>query len=186
MNQDDEIPNGYSRVTEVLSTYNDFSAIDPQVLSNAADRGERVHKYCELYTRSMLIEEPTTDCRPYVYSFIEWFDSCVEKVIYSEYRINCAKYKLSGKIDDVFIIKGDKGACILDKKTPQNPSKSWELQTAAYRILLREEHGFEVQRRACLILDKFGGKARFKEHTNHELDEKRFMNALDLHRFFKG
>lgn len=186
MNLDDEIPMGYSRVTDILSPFNDFSGIDPKVLANAADRGQRVHRYCELYAKSMLIEEPTNDCKPYVQSFVDWFEACVEKVVYSEMRINCAKYKLSGKFDDVFILKGDKGACLIDKKTPQTASQSWQLQTAAYRILLKDEMDFIVQRRACLILDKFGGKARFHEHTNHESDERRFINALDLHRFFKS
>jgi hypothetical protein len=183
---DDIIPSGYTRVTEILSPFNDFSNIDPLTLANAADRGQRVHRYCELYSRSLLIEEPTPDCKPYVDSFIAWFDSYVEDVIYSEIRINCAKYKLSGRLDDVFILKGDTLPILIDKKTPQNPSKSWELQTAAYRILLREELGFHVERRACIILDKFGGKARFNEHTNHSVDETRFLNALDLHRFFKS
>lgn len=185
-NEDDEIPPGYTRVTEVLSPFTDFSGIAPDVLANAADRGQRVHRYCELYSKSLLIEDPTPDCKKYVDSFIEWFDTYVDRVVFSEKRINCAKLRLSGRFDSVFMLKGDENPSLIDIKTPQSSSKSWDLQTAAYKILLREEHNFHVSRRACLILDKFGGKARFKEHSQHELDEGRFLHALDLHRFFKG
>jgi hypothetical protein len=48
MNNSDDIPPGYARVTEILQPYTSFDGIDPAVLAKAADRGTRVHKYCEL------------------------------------------------------------------------------------------------------------------------------------------
>lgn len=186
MNELDEIPPGYSRVTEILESYSNFQGIPPSVLAHAADRGERIHRYCELYSRSLLIDEPDLECKDYVDSFIRWFDYSVACVIHSELRVNSIKYRLSGKFDMLVILKGDTEMTLVDIKSPQYPSITWKLQTAAYRILIREELGINAHRRMCLSLDKHGGHARVHEHLKHDRDERLYLNALELHRFFKG
>jgi hypothetical protein len=184
--QGDDIPPGYTRVTEALNAYANFDGVPPAVLAHAAERGERIHRYCELYSRSLLIEEPDEDCKPYVDSYMRWFDYSVACVIHLETRINCKKYKLSGKPDMLAILKGDTEPTIVDWKSPQTKATSWELQTAAYRILYREELNINVHRRMCLSLDNEGGRARVSEHTKHDLHERLFLNSYELHLFFKG
>lgn len=181
----DIIPPGHFRVTEILKPYVSFDGIDPAVLARAADRGTRVHKYCELYVQNLLIEKIDEDCKPYVESFIQWFDKRVEKVWASEVRLSCSKYLVSGKFDLLVTINGDTKETLIDYKTPQQVNPSWKLQTAAYRYLLRATQGIDVPRRVCLILDKDGGLPNFKEHTEHENDERLFFNAVELFHFFK-
>ena len=147
---DDEIPPGYLRVTEVLKPFTSFDGIDPAVLAKAADRGTRVHKYCELYTQNLVIEKVDDDCIPYVNSFINWFDAMIEEVWVSEMRLSCSKYRITGKLDMVATIKGDQTESLIDLKTPQQASLSWQLQTAAYRYLLRASEGIDISRRVCL------------------------------------
>ena len=188
MKKQDEIPEGYVRVTDVLKPYSGLDSIDDRVLARAADRGTRVHDFCELYARNLLIEEPDDDCKVYFEAFKEWFDNCVDHVEMLEHRINSVEYKVSGKFDLLVRFKGDDELTIVDIKTPQNASKTWALQTAAYRLLLREE-GIETQRRGCLMLPNDSPtkrSARFMEYTQHDHHESAFLKALELYRFFNG
>lgn len=181
----DVIPPGYARVTEILEPFTCFDRIDPIVLNNAQDRGTRVHKYCELYVKNLLIEKVDADCKPYVDSFIQWFDTRVEELWVSEMRLSCSKYFISGKFDLIVTIKGDKEATLVDLKTPQQASQTWKLQTAAYRYLVRTNHGIDISRRMTLILDREGKLPKPSEHTKHEEDERLFLNAVELFYFFK-
>jgi hypothetical protein len=155
------------------------------VLENAAERGRRVHKYCELYSQNLLIEKVDDECKPYVDSFIYWFEAVVEELLVSEIRLSCPKYLVSGKLDMVVTIKGDTTLTLVDFKTPQQASCSWQLQTAAYRYLLRAVEGVNIQRRISLILDREGKMPRRKEYFDHEMDERLFLHAVELYHFFK-
>lgn len=187
--QDDEIPAGYARVTEILKPYSGLDGIDDRVLARAADRGTRVHDFCELYARNLLIEEPDEDCKVYVEAFKEWFDNTVDDVVLIEERLNSPTYRISGKFDLLVKFKGDDALTIVDIKTPQSASKTWNLQTAAYRILLREVKGIEAERRGCLMLPNDSPTkrdAKFVEFTKHDMDEQLYLYALQLYRFFQG
>lgn len=185
MKINDEIPAGYFRVTEVLSPYTDFSSIAPEILANAADRGSRVHHFCELYARDLLISDIDDDCKNYFYCFKKWFDEFVSEVVSLEERITSDKYKLSGKYDMIVKMKGSDDLVLVDIKTPASISPSWALQTAAYKILLREVKGVIVDRRICLLLPKKGDSASAAEYTQHEKHEQLYLNALELFHFFK-
>lgn len=184
MTNKDEIPVGYTRVTEVLNAYSGLQDIDPVVLAKAADRGTRVHNFCELYARNLLIEEPDDDCIVYVNAFKEWFDRSVEHVEMLEERISSPKYRLTGKFDLLIRFKGDDALSIVDIKTPQTKGATWALQTAAYRILMREELGINANRRGCLMLPNTGASAKFVEYKQHEQDEDLYLSALRLYRYF--
>lgn len=189
MKKQDEIPEGYVRVTDVLKPYSGLDGIDDRVLARAADRGTRVHDFCELYARNLLIEEPDEDCKVYFEAFKEWFDNAIEHVELIEERINSAKYKLTGKFDLLVRFNGDDELTIVDIKTPQNKGATWGLQTAAYRILLREEMGLEANRRGCLMLPNDSPRKRaanFIEYKDHDRDEELYLQALQLYRYFNG
>lgn len=174
----------YTRVSEVSSYFTDFSHIDPSVLENAANRGTRVHGFCEQYAKKTLFMSPDEDCLPYFESFKLWYDEMVSEVHYIEERLFCDEHKITGQVDFILTLKGEKNPIILDLKTPQNESKSWRLQTSAYLYLAKQNLDIEVNRRGCLMLDRKGGDARFKEYTS-EHDERLFFNTLELIRFFK-
>ena len=182
--EDDVIPEGYIRVTDVLKPFTNLSHIDPAVLQNAADRGTRVHKYCELYAQNMLIEIPDLDCIGYVNSFKKWFDKNVDQVISLEKRLNHPEYKISGKYDLLIKLKGSDDIILIDIKTPQSPALSWSLQTAAYQLLIEEVLGTFVDWRFCLILDKKGGQAREVKYLADYLDIDLYLSALRLYNHF--
>ena len=180
-----DIPVGYVRVTELLAPYSGLQSVDPIVLAKAADRGQRVHDYCELYAQSLLIEEPDEDCKRYVESFKRWFDSVVSDVIGIEERLYDEEYRVTGKYDLLVKMKGSDQVVLVDIKTPQNQSKTWPLQTAAYFWMLNSKQYERVaQRRGCLIVDKNGGDARFMEHTRDIEDRSIFLGILSTYRYF--
>lgn len=178
------VPDGYQRITEILSVFSDFSQIDPATLANAADRGTRTHKFCELYINNLLLQPIDEDCKPYFESFVKWFDEMVKEVVYCEERLLCDKFKITGQIDLLLTLKGENKPIIVDLKTPQSESKTWRLQTAAYLYLARQNWDKDINRRACLMLDRNGGEPKFKEYASKG-DEQLFFNALELVRFFK-
>lgn len=184
--QEQEIPLGYVRVTDVLKPFSTLNDIDPATLAKAADRGSRVHSYCESYALNLFLTEIDEDCKNYFEVFKIWFDNTVQKVLYAEKRLNSTKYRISGAFDIVAILKGDTTPTLIDIKTPNSPSSSWQLQTAAYQMLIKEVMDINVSRRICLMLPKFSEKTRVVEYENHKKDEELYLKALELHRFFNS
>ena len=183
----DGIPEGYLRVTQALSPFSNLHKIDPKVLENAADRGRRVHLYCEMHAKNLFVSDYDEDCKVYVEAFKLWYDHNVEKLVYSEKRINSARHMLSGAFDMMVILKGDTGPSLIDIKTPAASSLSWPLQLGAYRMLIREEMDVSIDRRIVLKLPKLGKPiAKVYEFTEHEKDENLYLKALDLYRYFNS
>jgi hypothetical protein len=180
----DEIPKGYVRVSDVLKPFNKFEAIDPDILANAAYRGERVHKYCENHALGLFLVDVDEDCKNYVHEFQKWFDKNVEKVHQIETRCNSSDIKLSGKLDLIATIRGDDFPSLIDIKTPATSSVSWRLQTAAYKLLAATELKIDCQRRLCVLLPKVREGVKIAEYENHENDQRFFLNALELYRLF--
>ncbi len=187
MGKQDEIPTGYTRVTEILSSYISFDNVPSESLQKATTRGSRVHDHCEYHALNLFVDEPDEECKEYVNSFKKWFDTMVDKVYHTELRLNHPIYKFSGKFDMLVHIKSDPADIItvLDIKTPQTKSLSWELQTAAYQILLEDVLDFKIGRRIALILNKDGKIAKPIEHTDHKKDKDLFLKCVEIHRFFK-
>ena len=156
------------------------------ILENAADRGTRVHAYCESYALGLFVEDIDNDCKNYVEVFKKWFDQTVEKILFTETRLNSPTLKVSGQFDLMVILKGDSKPSIIDLKTPAQPLNSWRLQTAAYQMLCDECLGKIDTRRICLLLPKIGDNAKVCEYEDHALDQYLFSKAVQLYRFFKG
>lgn len=184
MKNSDTIPEGYTRVTDLFAMYKTFDNVFPDVLSNAADRGDKAHHACELYALNMLIEQPSEDVKSYFESFKNWFDTYVSEVIYTETRLNHSKLFLSGQFDFLGKFKGSDDLVLVDYKTPQSHEISWRMQTAAYRYLIREIIGVDVERRISLRINKEGKAPTVKEYIYHDHDERLFLNQLEIYRFF--
>jgi len=182
-----DIKEGFTRVTSVFEPYTNFDAIDPVVLHRAANRGTRVHRYCELHMLGEYYPQPEEELVGYIDSFIQWYDKIVEKLICTEQRIYNNQYKLTGAIDIVAILKGDKSPTIIDIKTPASESKTWCLQTAAYRLLYNSKMDVKLHadRRIALRLDKKGGYPKIHEYTENGRDLRLYLSALEVYKYFK-
>ena len=182
MQQEDEIPSGYIRVSEVVGMFKSYVGIDPAVLANAADRGQRVHSYCEAYALNEFVGEYDEDCQGYMKSFIPWFDENVESVLMSEKRFNCPFLLLSGKLDMIVKLKGCHQSALIDFKTPVKECATWDLQLAAYYDLAKSS--MHIERRQVIQLSKSGKPAKIIEYKNHENSVALFLSALELYKFF--
>jgi len=179
----------YTRVTTPLSKYNDFSSVDPLVLHKACERGTKVHRYCELHMLDEYFPEPDKELAGYVESFKKWYDTMVSELISTEERYYDTKLKITGAIDIVAVLKGDRHPTIIDIKTPALAGKTWRLQLAAYKHLYNIQESSSIPAERCLSLrvDKEGKKAKINEYTSdYDLNIYLYMAALKLHRYFNG
>jgi hypothetical protein len=172
----------YHRVTEVLKRFAEYDCIPEFILDKAANRGDRIHAYCEKYVRGNDLSEIDPDCYPYVRAFCDWFDDAVEEVLFCERRLYSKMSNFTGRIDLVVKLYGDESYTVVDIKTTVDTHRTWHLQTAAYRLLCLENH-FEVDRRLILQLKKIGSYT-VHEHKQYIRDTELFLNALSLHNFF--
>ena len=150
--------NRYIRVTTPLQVFSGLENVPSKILEYAADRGTRVHKFCEQYAYSILFSEIDDDCFEYVQAFINWYDENVDSVVFTEKRLYCDELKITGCADMLCILKDESyngKPCLIDIKTSSKPSKTWPLQTAAYKYLC-EKNGYDVQERFIVHLKKDG------------------------------
>ncbi len=177
--------NKYYRVTEVLQPFSDFDHIPEKNVKRAADRGQRVHDYCSAYALGGTIIDVDIDCKPYFKSFKLWFNEYVTEVHISEQRFYSRGDMLTGKLDLYCFSQSMGGNLIIDIKTPQIYSASWQLQTAAYqRLLMVNEITPAINGRGCLMLSRKGHMAIFKPQEDFEGAWNIYQGLLNAYIFF--
>lgn len=184
----EEIRDGFTRVTQPLSLYSDFSKVPPDVLAKACERGTKVHRLAELHVLGEWFPDPSDDSLGYLNSFRRWYNSMIDELISSEHRFYDESLKLTGAVDLVAVLVGDSKPSIIDIKTGSVPSSCWSLQLAAYQYLHNHHEGVKhcAERRIALKLDKDGGVPKILEYTQHNRDLDLYFSALKLWRFFNG
>jgi hypothetical protein len=182
---DDVDESVYLRVTTPLQRYNGYRSIPPYILAIAADRGTRVHKYCELFALRMLFGDIDEDCLPYLDAFIDWFDENVEEVYCTEERLFCDKLKIQGQIDLIARVKGFEGTSLIDIKTSLTLSRSYNLQTAAYQHLC-ESNRKGISHRLIIQLTK-NSTFNVIEFDNDDYEEELniYCGILAAYRYFQ-
>jgi hypothetical protein len=176
----------YPSVTQVLQLYADFSAVKPDVLQAAAERGTIVHDACFGIVLGLPFTPITAEGRAvvgYVNSFRRWFDAVVDDVIFRERRIIDNEHGFHGEPD--LLVKAKHGEIMLiDIKTPITKSKGWRLQLAAYSRLCTLA-GYAVDRIGSLRLSPEGKTPKVDWYEGNRLqDFAVFLSALNVYRFF--
>ncbi len=172
MNRDD-----YTRVTTVLYPFSGLKDIDPNILSNAANRGTKVHKICEGIVNGlgeMGIEDETWG---YVQSFKDWWAKGIE-VIKVEERFWHDELRLTGQVD--LLINTPTGLAIVDFKTSSRPSKTWAAQGSAYAMLAKHA-GYDIKHVYFLHLNKHGKAAKMHEY---QVDDSFFLAIFRTYQHF--
>jgi len=174
---------GYTRVTEPLSLIQSFDGIDKIILKKAADRGTKVHRYCELY---MMDEFTPADeeVEPYLSSFAQWYNVIVDEPLDIERRFYDDQLKITGKIDLIAKLHGDKKPSVIDIKTSQTKSKTWPLQLAAYKYLATLEN-IDCDRFLVVQLNKNGKRPEIIEYTEFNKYWELYKCALMTWRYSK-
>lgn len=146
----------FPRVTEILKPYTGYDKVPPQILNNAAARGNTVHALCAGIAKGEWI--PETMIQPdhlgYVNSFKKWSDSQVKEFVQIEKRYQSESYEFTGQIDYV-MLGTDEELYLADLKTCSSHNKTHPLQIAAYEHMLRR-HDVDVKGSMLVYLDKNG------------------------------
>ena len=159
----EEIKEGYTRATEVLSQWDKFSMINNEVFVAKTILGTNVHAAIANYYRGIPTE--LTDAEQgYFDSFYGWNAINVTDVVDFEKRMYDDKRMLTGAMDA--IVKLGDELVLLDWKCSYNADKlGWPLQASFYMQLLKSSEGIEVNRAIFVKLDKEGNFPKTFEYA---------------------
>lgn len=138
-NPTEEIRPGYTRVSTILSIFQDFSHIDPEILKRKCRIGTEVHQAIQAFYLHEF-NPISSDARGYFDSFKAAFDielkayepKLLEKRLYSE------TLRITGQIDA--IMTKDNSTYLFDWKTSYKANERvWRMQLAMY-VMLAEEN----------------------------------------------
>lgn len=128
-------------------------------------------------------ESLNDDIIPLVRAYIEWHDEHVRAVVACEKLSVSRVHRFAGTVDLVAVLDDDTSPSVIDLKTSNSVSETWGLQLGAYQIALDEE-GVECRRRLIVqIPSREPGVLHLHELTNHDQDQRAFINALKLYRW---
>lgn len=169
-------------VTQVLSPFTDFSRVRPDVLEAACERGTAVHQALAAHALGLYAPPLPAEYQGRFDSGRRWFDAMVDGVLSVEEEYISERHGYVGHPDLVCGLK-QSSVAVIDYKTPLTTSKTWAVQLAGYRELLRE-NGIAVERCGVVMLDPDGGMARFVEYTSGQNDWAVFLSALNCWKYF--
>jgi hypothetical protein len=154
-----DIKPGYTRVSEILSQWDRFGNIDPEVLKRKAALGIYVHE--AIHADNEGIYAPLSEkAEPYFESYLKWKKLMKPSYIWMEKRFYDDTWMITGQIDG--LLKTDIGSMIIDFKTSASASpKYWILQAGFYHMLYSQIPVNQTQDYLCsnvifLQLDKYG------------------------------
>lgn len=177
INAIDTIKPQYTRVTDALFFISGLSAVNPDVLKKAADRGTRAHLAIDAIIKGIgVLPDSTID--GYIHSFNSWYTN--KKFIDMPKRAYCDDILITGLFDGIY--EDNQELVLVDFKTPMKESRTWRLQLSAYAYLARK-NGFNIKRIEAVKLDRYGSVPRV---FVYEEDFPMYLNCLQVYRqFFK-
>ena len=182
-----KIPDGYTRVSEISSSFAGYGKVKQSILDYTADRGTQVHNIIKDKINDFPVAQERymfqgKDIKGYVDSFDKfWEEHSPDEVILLEQRINEPYLKLSGELDCVCKINGK--VTLIDWKCTLEVGKHWILQGTGYYLLYKFYSLNPIERILFIKLNKTGDSPVV---VDMEPDEELFMNAFDMyHRFYK-
>lgn len=142
---------GYTRVTELLKPWQDFSAIPPEVLQAKSLIGTHVHEAISLYASGLPYQGLTHREEKYMESYKKWDENRLPQFLMSEERLYDHDLKLTGQIDSVVLFEGETQGVVLDFKCSLNLSLSqWKIQLGWYHILCAK-NSIETMPEGCVL-----------------------------------
>lgn len=152
-----------------------------------SEYGQEVHDYTAIMdmvqTGLGIVGNVSPDLQPQLEEYVEWRDTHVEEVIEVELLVVSRVYLYAGRLDRVFIMKGDKLPSVWDIKTGTLRGISGA-QTAAYKHAYSEMTHKEVGRRGLIGVSRVTGRVSIKEHTDPG-DFTGFLSLLYAYRWLE-
>lgn len=124
----------YTRVTDVLFPFSGLKAIDPTILSRAAERGTIVHNAIDAAIAGLGMPSIPDTCKGYIESFKQWAHD--KEFAEKPPRFYCDDLFITGECDALYYT--EQGLALVDFKTPASEGKTWNLQGSAYSYLAKK------------------------------------------------
>jgi len=159
----------YPRVTAILSLVQDFSAISPERLAHAAERGLAVHRAILLLEAGgdgsgLAWETVHPELVPYLQAYQAFKKGTGCRIIEKERLIVSERYRYAGRAD--LIVEGlERHPDVLDIKAGQ-PDPSHALQVAAYEAGYRETLNTKRTLGRCILYLRGNGTYRLDRPTS--------------------
>ncbi len=171
----EEIKPGYTRVSSILSPFSRMDKINPQILSNAANRGTRVHLAADAILADVGFPFEEQD-EGYIESFKLWVSG--KEFIERPSRLYDDEHMITGDLD--LLYKNEDGITLVDLKTSANESKSWMLQGSAYSYMAKKL-GYNITKIEFVKLNKQGKQPKvFTYEENFAL----FCRCIEVYNYF--
>jgi hypothetical protein len=185
---DEEIKPGYTRITEILSPWNNFEGIPKDVLENKRCIGVRVHEYINLYLECIPVTVDE-EAEGYFESFRTFMVESEASVRKTEERYYDDVLKITGQVDALVKFKAEDELIVVDWKTSasynRKTGRSWAIQGVLYHYLL-EQNGVDnlSDKIIFLQLDKGGGLPHARRFQYSSKMMARAMAVLEAYRHF--
>lgn len=146
----------YIRVSDVARIQGQFDHIPKDVLERKAALGTAVHKSISEEIQGNFPIVKGQECG-YFNSFKRWEEMICPEFTCSEVRYCCDKKCLTGCIDALVKLEGEKEAILVDFKTSAQESPiTWPMQAHLYYYLLRKNSKKVSKKFMFLKLDRYG------------------------------
>lgn len=171
------IPHGYTRVSDILKYFKDYSGVNPTVLSEKAKVGDEVHTniyeekndgfpvFSKFPMRdregNIKVDEEGNEIWkkrgvPYFESFRLWDAEFKGRYVWWEKRLKDDEFMITGQMDSLIEIDGV--PTLLDFKTSYNVEvETWALQAHAYWYICKQNN-IRVDKLLFLKLHRDGKK----------------------------
>lgn len=173
-------------VSKIISPLVDWSMVPADVLEYARDRGERVHKACELWDKDDLDESSVSDdIRGYLDAWIKFRAETGFTPLFVEERLHHPLHRYAGTPDvgGTMLKKRVPRFCLIDRKATAAIHCAVRVQTAGYEGLVRATSPklADIDRHSIQL--RADGTYRFSPEYRDPDDWKTFLSLLNVARF---
>lgn len=169
----------YARVSDILKPFTDFGGISEEVLNRKAALGTRIHEAIHQEIQGELAVVDLAEAG-YLQSFHKWRVAIEPTFLESEKRYYCDTKMVTGCIDALIKLQGEKEAVLVDFKTSVQESPiTWPMQAHLYHFLITDAGATIAPRFLFIKLDRYGGLPKVFQYKLDSNLRARCLQAID-------
>lgn len=160
-----------------------FDGVDPAVLANAAERGQRTEDYCTTILETGRVEIPAgerQDVIERVRCFWKFYQQGRPKILAKQLMVWDEEDGIAGKLDWLLWFPREKTCVLTDCKCTSQAEKSWALQVGAYASYCPDH--YSVDATAILHINPSFAQGYIWRLYNLELAVQQWKSALNWYR----
>jgi hypothetical protein len=186
---EEDIKPGYTRVTEMLSPWNNFDGIPAEILEAKRVLGTEVHELIRMFNECIPLVVVSGKKAPYFQSFLSWMLETKVSVRQNEVRLYDDQLMITGQIDALVKFPEKDDLIILDWKTSASYNKktglSWALQGVFYHYLLTQNSTSNLSNTIMFVqLSSKGEMPKIREFEYSTELMRKGTAVLEAYRYF--